>query len=44
MHRPSSSQSMAANFGAAWAKPMNPAVHTGVKSAGWEKGISHLPR
>jgi hypothetical protein len=41
--RPSNSQFMALKVSAAFAKPMNSVVHTGVKSAGCENRISHLP-
>jgi hypothetical protein len=44
MESPRSSQFMAANSSACLAKPMNSVVQTGVKSDGWEKRISHLPR
>ncbi len=40
--RPSNSQFMLLKVSAAFAKPMNSVVHTGVKSAGCEKRISHL--
>jgi hypothetical protein len=40
--RPSNSQFIL-KVSAALAKPMNSVVHTGVKSAGCENRISHLP-
>jgi hypothetical protein len=44
IERPSSSQFIFLKVSAALAKPMNSVVHTGVKSAGCENRISHLPR
>ncbi len=41
---PRRSQFIAANSSACFAKPMNSVVQTGVKSEGWEKRMSHLPR
>jgi catalase (peroxidase I) len=41
--KPSSSQPNSVNLGAALAKPMNSVVQTGVKSAGCENKINHLP-
>ncbi|OIQ75712.1 hypothetical protein GALL_426190 [mine drainage metagenome] len=41
--RPSSSQFIDLKVSASRAKPMNSVVHTGVKSAGCENRISHLP-
>jgi hypothetical protein len=41
--KPSNSQFMLLNNSARFAKPMNSVVHTGVKSAGCENKMSHLP-
>ena len=43
MERPSSLQLSFSNSGCIAAKVMNSVVHTGVKSAGCEKKITHFP-
>ena len=43
MDRPRSLQLSFSNSGCMDAKVMNSVVQTGVKSAGWEKKITHLP-
>lgn len=44
IERPSNSQFAALNAAACFAKAINSVVHTGVKSAGWEKSTSQRPR